>query len=26
MTSWYGARAVAGLEYLAQMRRNLAGR
>jgi hypothetical protein len=26
MTSWYGACAVAGLEYLAQMRRNLAGR
>jgi len=25
MTSWYGARAIAGLEYLAQMRRDLAG-
>ena len=25
MTSWYGARAIAGLDYLAQMRRDLAG-
>ena len=25
MTSWYGARVIAGLEYLAQMRRDLAG-
>jgi ABC-type Fe3+-hydroxamate transport system substrate-binding protein len=25
MTSWYGARAIAGLEYLAHMRRGLAG-
>jgi ABC-type Fe3+-hydroxamate transport system substrate-binding protein len=24
MTSWYGARAIAGMEYLAQMRRDLA--